>query len=87
MKTLATKISSESNSQNYDINGKENGQNNSLNYRIVVQEDNTEVGSVNISVNTSYYNNMTDEDFASAKTSFEEKIKQVVESIKSYIQQ
>lgn len=50
MKTLTTKISSESNSQNYDINGKENGQNNSLNYRIVVKDDNTEVGSVNLSV-------------------------------------
>lgn len=87
MKTLTTKISSESNSQNYDINGKENGQTNSLNYRIVVQEDNTEVGSVNISVQTNYYGNLTDEEFTSAKTTFEEKIRQAVESIKSYIQQ
>lgn len=85
MKTLTTKISSESNSQNYDINGKENGQNNSLNYRIVVQEDNTEVGSVNISVNTSYYGNMADEELTSAKTVFEEMITNAIKELKSNI--
>ncbi len=85
MKTLTTKISSESNSQNYDINGKENGQNNSLNYRIVVQEDNTEVGSVNISVNTSYYGNMADEELTSAKTAFEEMITNAIKELKSNI--
>lgn len=85
MKTLTTKISSESNSQNYDINGKENGQNSSMNYRIVVQEDNTEVGSVNISVNTSYYGNMTDEELTSAKTVFEEMITNAIKELKSNI--
>lgn len=81
MKTLTTKISSESNSQNYDINGKENGQTSSVNFRIVVSEDNTEVGNVNVSIQSSYYNNQQDEEYLTAKNTFEEKIKEVINTI------
>lgn len=81
MKTLTTKISSESNSQNYDINGNENGQTSSVNFRIVVSEDNTEVGNVNVSIQSSYYNNQQDEEYLTAKNTFEEKIKEVINTI------
>lgn len=81
MKTLTTKISSESNSQNYDINGTENGQIVSSNYRIIVQEDNTEIGSINISVQSNYYSNLQDEDFSAAKEALEAKIKTAVETL------
>lgn len=85
MKTLITKISSESNSNNYDNEGKANGQSSNLNYRIVIKEENTEVGSVNIQVSSSYYNNNTDEEYISAKSIFEEKIKNLIEELKSNI--
>lgn len=81
MKTFITKISSESNSQNYDINGNSNGQTTTMSYRIVVEEDGTEVGSVSISVNSSYYNNQQDEDYTDAKKTFEEKLKSAVEAM------
>lgn len=85
MKTLITKISSDSNSQNYDLNGKENGQTSSMNFRIVVKEDNSEVGSVNISIQSSYYNNQQDEDYNSAKEAFEAKLKEAISTLKDTI--
>lgn len=80
MKTLTTKISSESNSQNYDINGNENGQTSSMNFRIIISEDNTEVGNINISIQSNYYNNQSDEEFISAKEALEAKIKAAIDT-------
>lgn len=81
MKKLITRISSESNSLNYDIEGNANGQSTTMSYRIVVEEDGTEVGNVSISVNSSYYNNQTDEEYTDAKKTFEEKLKSAVEAM------
>lgn len=86
MKTLTVKISSESLSQNYDNEGKGNGQSNNLNYRIMVKEDNTEVGNVSINVSSSYYSNPEGMDYNTAKTAFEEKLKKAVEAVKSALQ-
>lgn len=81
MKTLITKISSESNSQNYDINGKENGHTATVNYRILVEEDNTEVGNVSVSVSSNYYSNQPDEEYSEAKSAFEAKLKSAIETL------
>lgn len=86
MKTLITKISSESLSKNYDNEGKENGQTNNVNYRIIVKEDVTEVGSVSINVSSNYYNNPEGMDYDSAKTAFEEKLKKAVETMKTSLE-
>lgn len=80
MKTMNLKLSNQSASKSYDKDGIESGSSTSMSYRIVVVEDNTEVGSVNYNFNMNYYGQSDDVDYSMAKETLEAKIKSAIEA-------
>ena len=80
MKTMNLKVSSQSGSQNYDNNGNVNGNSTTTSYRIVIEEDGTEVGNANYSFSMNYYNVPDGEDYTTARTALEAKIKAAIEA-------
>lgn len=80
MKTMNLKLSSQSGSQNYDNNGKVNGSSTTTSYRIVIEEDGTEVGNANYSFSMNYYNVPEGEDYTTAREALEAKVKAAIEA-------
>lgn len=79
MKTMNLKLSSQSGSQNYDNEGKVNGSSTTMSYKMVIEEDGTEVGNANYSFSMNYYNVPEGVDYTSARETFEAKIKVAIE--------
>lgn len=80
MKTMNLKVSSQSGSQNYNNSGDVNGNSNSMSYRIVIEEEGTEVGNANYTFSMNYYSMPEGVDYTSAKEAFEAKIKAAIEA-------
>lgn len=80
MKTMNLKVSSHSGSQNYDNNGNVNGSSTTTSYRMVIEEDGTEVGNANYSFSMNYYNVPEGEDYTAARTALEAKVKAAIEA-------
>lgn len=78
MKTMNLKVSSQSGSQNFDNNGNVNGSSTTTSYRIVIEEDGTEIGNANYSFSMNYYTMPEGVDYTSAKEAFESKIKAAI---------
>ena len=78
MKTMNLKLSSQSGSQNYDNNGEVNGSSTTMSYRIVIEEEGTEIGNANYSFSINYYNVPEGVDYTSAKEALEAKIKSAI---------
>ena len=79
MKTINLKVSSHSSSQNYDNNGNVNGSSTTTSYRMVIEEEGTEIGNANYSFSMNYYNVPEGEDYTTAREAFETKIKIAIE--------
>lgn len=79
MKTINLKVSSHSSSQNYDNNGNVNGSSTTTSYRMVIEEEGTEIGNANYSFNMNYYNVPEGEDYTTVREAFEAKIKVAIE--------
>ena len=79
MKTMNLKLSSQSGSQNYDNNGNVNGSSTTTSYRIVIEEEGTEIGNANYTFSMNYYTMPEGMDYTSAKEAFEAKIKVAIE--------
>ena len=80
MKTMNLKVSSQSGSQNYDNSGNVNGSSTTMSYRMVIEEDGTEVGNANYSFSMNYYSMTEGVDYTSAREAFEAKIKAAIEA-------
>lgn len=79
MKTMNLKLSSQSGSQNYDNNGNVNGSSTTTSYRIVIEEEGTEIGNANYTFSMNYYNVPEGEDYTTVREAFEDKIKVAIE--------
>ena len=79
MKTMNLKLSSQSGSQNYDNNGNVNGSSTTTSYRIVIEEEGTEIGNANYSFSMNYYNVPEGEEYKAAREALEAKIKVAIE--------
>lgn len=79
MKTMNLKVSSQSGSQNYDNKGDVNGSSTTTSYRMVIEEEGTEIGNANYSFSMNYYNVPDGEDYTTAREAFEAKIKVAIE--------
>ena len=79
MKTMNLKLSSQSGSQNYDNNGNVNGSSTTTSYRIVIEEEGTEIGNANYSFSMNYYNVPEGEEYTAAREALEAKIKVAIE--------
>lgn len=74
------KLSSQSGSQNYDNNGEVNGSSTSMNFRIVIKEEGSEIGNANYTFSISYYSVPEGDDYTKAKETLEAKIKSAIEA-------
>lgn len=79
MKTMNLKLSSQSASQNYDNNGNVNGSSTTTSYRMVIEEEGTEIGNANYTFSMNYYNVPEGEDYTTVREAFEAKIKAAIE--------
>ena len=80
MKTMNLKVSSQSGSQNYDNDGNVNGSSTTTSYRIVIEEEGTEIGNANYTFSMNYYTMPDGEDYTTAREAFEAKVKAAIEA-------
>lgn len=80
MKTMNLKVSSQSGSQNYDNNGNVNGSSTTTSYRIVIEEEGTEIGNANYTFSMNYNSVTESVDYTTARETFEAKIKAAIEA-------
>lgn len=74
------KLSSQSGSQNYDNEGNVNGSSTTMNYRMIIEEEGTEIGNADYSFSMSYYNVPTGMEYTTAREALEAKVKAAIEA-------
>lgn len=80
MKTINLQLSSQSATQNYNTEGTSNGGSTSINYRMIVVEDNNnQVGDANFSFNMNLYSLSSDMEYTAAVETLKTKIKNAIE--------
>lgn len=82
MKTINLQLSSQSATQNYNTEGTSNGGSTSINYRLVVVEDNNnQVGDANFSFNMNIYSLSSDNmEYTAAMETLNAKIKAAIQA-------
>lgn len=78
MKTMNLRLSSQSGSQNYDNEGNVNGSSTTTSYKIVIEEEGTEIGNANYTFSMNYYTMPEGVDYTTAREAFEAKIKAAI---------
>lgn len=80
MKTINLQLSSQSATQNYNTEGTSNGGSTSINYRMIVVEDNNnQVGDANFSFNMNLYSLSSEMEYTAAVETLKTKIKNAIE--------
>lgn len=81
MKTINLQLSSQSATQNYNTEGTSNGGATSINYRMIVVEDNNnQVGDANFSFNMNIYSLSSDMEYTAAVEALDAKIKAAIQA-------
>lgn len=79
MKTIKLQLSSQSATQNYNSEGASNGGSTSMGYRLVVEDNNNQVGDANFSFNMNIYSLSSDMEYTAAAETLKTKIKNAIE--------
>lgn len=81
MKTINLQLSSQSATQNYNTEGASNGGSTSINYRMIVVEDNNnQAGDANFSFNMNIYSLSSDMEYTAAMEALDAKIKAAIQA-------
>lgn len=81
MKTINLQLSSQSATQNYNTEGTSNGGSTSINYRMIVVEDNNnQAGDANFSFNMNLYSLSSDMEYTAAVEALDAKIKAAIQA-------
>lgn len=79
-KTMNLQLSQNGVQQHYNAAGNQNGSVMNKSYRVIVVEDNTEVGDASFSLNINYYGDVSSSEYTAAQTALLAKIEAAIKA-------